>query len=100
VLWVIGPVDRAYPVARFPAGVAYVLVLIVTLILGFGWSQRLACRFSKMSEKRLHPKIKTIKRGIFSSTINVDTEEGGMSLVVRARRGTIAHASELAEQSQ
>jgi len=49
---------------------------------------------------RLHPKIKTIKRGIFSSTIDVDTEEGGMSFVVRARRETIARALELGEQSE
>jgi hypothetical protein len=46
---------------------------------------------------RLHPKIKAIKHGIFSSTIDIDTEEAGMTLVVRARRGTIVRALELAK---
>jgi len=86
-----------YPAATIVASIAYSPLLILFTILSYGWSQKLAWRFAKTSEKRLHPKIKAIKRGIFSSTIDVDTEETGMSLVVRARRGTIARALELAK---
>jgi hypothetical protein len=97
VLWVIGLVDRASPVARFPAGVAYVLVLTATLILGFGWSQRLALRFAKPSQdKILHPGIKDVRPGKSHSTLTVETEEGTMSLVVQARNRTITQALELA----
>ncbi len=89
-----------YPAAIIVATVAYSPFLILSTILSYGWSQRLAWRFSRTSEKRLHPKIKDIKRGIFSSKIDIYTEEAGMSLVVRARRGTIARALDLAEQFQ
>ena len=89
-----------YPAATIATSVAYSPLLVLFTILSYGWSQRLTWRFAKTSDKRVHPKIKAIKRGIFSSTIDIDTEETGMTLVVRARRGTIARALELAEQSQ
>jgi len=88
-------VSQFYPTVRFPWSLISIPLILVT-ILCYGWSQRLAWRFSKTTEKSLHPEIKEIKRGIFSSTLTVETEDGEMSLVVQARNRTINQALELA----
>jgi hypothetical protein len=87
---------QIYPAARDVAGLAYSPFLILFVFLSYGWSQRLAWRFSKSSEKSLHPSIKDIKPGRFHSTLIVETEEGTMTFVVQARHRILTRALDLA----
>ena len=91
-------VAQFYPTVQFPWGLISIPLILVS-IPSYGWSQRLAWRLSKTNEKSLRPEIKNIKRGILSSTLTVETEDGKMSLVVQARKRIINQALELAGAS-
>ena len=88
-----------YPTAGILLGVGLTPLLFLGLILVYDWSRRLAWSFSKTSGKNLHPEIMNMKRGTFSSTLVIKTEEGEMSLIVQTRRRTLMRALELAGES-
>jgi len=88
---------QAYPTAWFPAALAYIALLIFAFILSPRWSRTLALKRSRLPTARvLHPEIKTIKPGRFSTALTVITEEGEMSLIVQGRNSTVSRALELA----
>ena len=89
----------AYPAAAMVVGVSFTVLLVLGLLLLYDWSRRLAWRFSRTSDRNLHPEIKNMKQGIFSSTLAIKTEGGEMSLVVQARRRTLMRALDLAGES-
>jgi len=98
LLFAIVFVVQSYPATRPLEWDVVSPSLILFGVLSYGWSRRLAWRFSKTNEKRLDPKIIRMKHGIFSTNMTVDTEEGAMLLVVQGRRGTIARALELSNR--